>query len=158
MEFAGHQVLDFAGCRRKDKGQTIDLGICCSDGLDTTGRILDNALRSPDNKGECEDELVIAAKLQQERRTSTVAGLFGILPQQSSLGSLLLLVPCDHKREGRTRTNSTGAESPDDRDADTLVAGNALGTMLIAVRRFGLAMTAEEMDTARESQYLGVEN
>jgi hypothetical protein len=54
-----------------------------------------------------------------------------------------------------TRTNSRGAESPEARDADTLVAGNAFGTMFTEVRRFGLAMTAEEMDTAREGQHLG---
>ena len=47
-----------------------------------------------------------------------------------------------------TRTNSTGVESPDVLDADTLVAGNAFGTMFIGARRFGLVMTAEEMDTA----------
>jgi hypothetical protein len=50
-----------------------------------------------------------------------------------------------------TWTNSRGAESPEARDAETLVAGNPFGTMFIEVRRLGLEMTAEEMVTACES-------
>jgi hypothetical protein len=52
-----------------------------------------------------------------------------------------------------TWTHSRGAESPEARDADTLVAGNAFGTMFIEVRRLGLEMTAEEMVTACKSQH-----
>lgn len=47
----------------------------------------------------------------------------------------------------RTWMKSTGALSPKGRDADTLVAGNALGTMLREVRFRGLLMTQEAMDT-----------
>lgn len=44
-----------------------------------------------------------------------------------------------------------GALSPEGRDADILVGGNALGTMLIDVRFCGLVMTREEIDTATMS-------
>lgn len=43
--------------------------------------------------------------------------------------------------------NSSGVLSPKLRDADTLVAGNALGTMLIEARFRGEAMTREAIDT-----------
>lgn len=39
--------------------------------------------------------------------------------------------------------------SPGGRDADTLAAGNAFGTIFTEVRFRGLDMTSEEMDTAQ---------
>jgi hypothetical protein len=48
-----------------------------------------------------------------------------------------------------TCINSTGPRSPDVRVAVTLVAGNALGTMVIALRFRGFEMTREEMDTGK---------
>lgn len=47
-----------------------------------------------------------------------------------------------------TRTNSIGVFSPRGLDADTLVAGNAFGTILTAERFRGLEMTTEEIVTA----------
>ena len=51
--------------------------------------------------------------------------------------------------EGRTCTNSSGLLSPDGRDADTLLAGNALGTMLMELRFFGLEIRSDDMLTAK---------
>jgi hypothetical protein len=48
----------------------------------------------------------------------------------------------------RSCTNSKGRLSPRDRDADTLVAGNAFGTILTDVFFRGLEMTSDEIDTA----------
>lgn len=48
--------------------------------------------------------------------------------------------------------NSTGALSPAGRDADTLVAGKALGEMMIDVRFRVLLMTSDAIDTAGEER------
>lgn len=47
----------------------------------------------------------------------------------------------------RTWINSTGVWSPAVREANTLVAGNALGEMLIDLRFRALLMTSDAMDT-----------
>lgn len=109
---------------------------------------MNDALRSADDEAERKDELVIVGELQQERRTSTMAGRVRVLRQDGSsaplaaVGTLSLVRPWR-----RTSTNSTGLRSPVDRDGVTLVAGNAFGTTFIAVRRLGLAMTTEERVT-----------
>lgn len=53
--------------------------------------------------------------------------------------------------------NSTGALSPAGRDADTLVAGNALGEMMMDVRFRVLLMTSDAIDTAGEERRVSAE-
>lgn len=70
-----------------------------------------------------------------------------------NISNLALLERRKRSSQVLTRTNSTGAGSPEDRDADTLVAGYAFGTMFTEARRFELVMTAEEIDTVRGGQH-----
>jgi hypothetical protein len=139
VEFAGNKIFDFTDVRRIHKRETVDLSIA--------RRVCFGAVRRrgfANDKGEGEDQLAVVGKLQQKCGAPSTAGYLRVLISQCQQ---------QEQKNGRaawkrTWTNSTGELSPSDRDADTLVAGNAFGTMLIDVRFRGLDMTTEEIDTA----------
>jgi hypothetical protein len=53
--------------------------------------------------------------------------------------------------------NSTGVLSPAGRDADTFVAGNALGEMMMDVRFRVLLITSDAMDTTRGERWVSAQ-
>lgn len=64
MELPRHQVLDFAGRRRKHKGQAIELGVHCGYRIGATGRVLGDIVRLADDEGKGEDELLLVGELE----------------------------------------------------------------------------------------------
>jgi hypothetical protein len=71
MELPSDQVLDFAGRRRKHKGQAVELGVHRGYRIDATGRVLDGIMRLADDEAKGEDELVLVGELEQECGPST---------------------------------------------------------------------------------------
>jgi hypothetical protein len=74
MELAGDKVLDLAGVRRIDKGQAVDLGVVRGGGASAVG---DRGFA--DDEGEGEDQLVVAAELQQKGGPTSAARGFWVL-------------------------------------------------------------------------------
>lgn len=56
------------------------------------------------------------------------------------------------EKGAQTCMNSMGLLSPPVRDADTLVAGYALGTMWMEEERRGFEMTRDDIDTEERTQ------
>ncbi len=157
MELARDQVLDLAGRRGVDVGEAVDGGVgsgaICVGGGGGGGRR--RCLRRlPDDEGEGEGKLVVVDQLKDEGRGSQEARRLGVLAgrARSARGRVREGRGEQGTRGGdaRTWTNSTGL-SPAGRDADTLVAGYALGTMLTDGRLAGLLMTRLEMDTVADT-------
>jgi hypothetical protein len=71
MELPSDQVLDFAGRRRKHKGQAVELGVHRGYRIDAAGGVLDDIVRLADNEAKGEDELVLVGELEQECGPST---------------------------------------------------------------------------------------
>jgi hypothetical protein len=153
MKLASHKVLDLSGGWSKDKGQAVDVGVDGSHCVVASGRAMDEGLRSADDKGEGEDQVVFIGKLEEKGWAGAMMGVLGIL---GPTGSARCVLAASSLGEMPTRIKSSGVGSGGFRDGDTLVAGNAFGTMFMEVRRLGLAMTTDVIDTMDNRRQPGV--
>lgn len=162
VKLARDEVLDLPGGGCVDICEAVDLGV---DGIAI--RVGARRWCLADVEGKSKHELVIVAELQQEGRRAGVCRQVRILQTRQSASQFRGEDEGRPSREhgtakpasgaGRTCINSTGELSPAGRDADTLVAGNALGEMMMDVRFRVLLMTSDAIDTTAEERRVSAE-